>query len=242
MMDTRILLVDDEESLRLTLGANLELEGFEVIEAASAEEALERVSRGEEFDLILSDVRMPGRSGVELFHELARVRPNLPVVLMTAFSTEAEIRRAIEAGVFAVLAKPFNLQRTVATLQSAMRKPMVLVVDDVESIASTTAESIRAMGVRATAVFDGASAVEAIESGSIDVCVTDLAMPGMDGLELANRARALHPDLLVIVFSGAPRSDALMQQAAEEGAYRCIRKPLDPVKLVHTIASARSGK
>ena len=82
MRAVRILLVDDEESLRLTTGANLELEGFEIVEAANAEQALE-LARTQAFDIVLSDIRMPGLSGVDLHERLREIVPDVPVLLMS---------------------------------------------------------------------------------------------------------------------------------------------------------------
>jgi CheY-like chemotaxis protein len=237
----RVLLVEDEEGLRLTIAANLELEGFDVVEALSGEQALALVRAGEHFDVVFSDIRMPGLSGVELYFELRHVDPELPVVLMTAFSNEQLISRAIEAGVFAVLAKPFDVEKAVATLQRAAERPLVLVVDDVPAVANTTADALGTMGLRTMAVYGGEAALEAIQAGAIDVCVVDLAMPDMDGIEVGRKARELVPGIVVIVFSGAPGADAMMRRAAADGAWQCLRKPLDPVALMHSIATARAG-
>jgi DNA-binding NtrC family response regulator len=234
----RILLVDDEESLRLTIAANLELEDFEVVEAASAEEAL-KLAGAEQFDVVLSDIRMPGLGGVDMFIRLREQNPELPVVLMTAFTTEDEVTRAIESGVFAVLSKPFEIDVAVAALRRALRRPIVLVVDDAHSVAVTTAALLNAMGLRARAVHSGEEALRLVASEQVDVCITDLLMPGMDGVELGRRLRAIDPDMALIVFSGAAQSDELMRSAARSGAHRCLRKPLSPKELAYSVASAR---
>src|SRR5687768_13491275 len=105
MSEPKILVVDDEASLRMTLSANLELEGFVVVEAESADEALKILAK-EDFDLILSDIRMPGRSGIELVSELRNNGIDLPVVLMTAFTEEKNLDEATRNGVFTILTKP----------------------------------------------------------------------------------------------------------------------------------------
>jgi DNA-binding NtrC family response regulator len=238
----RVLLVEDDEGLRVTVAANLELEGFEVVEASAGEEALALVRAGERFNVVFSDIRMPGLSGVELYFELKMIDPHLPVVLMTAFSNEDTINRAIEGGVFTVLAKPFDVEKTVATLQRAAGRPIVLVVDDVPAVATTTADALSAMGLRTKAVFGGEAALAAIRDEAIDVCVTDLAMPDINGVEVGRRGRMLVPAVVVIVFSGAPGADAMMRVAAAEGAWQCMRKPVDPVALAHSIAYARGRK
>lgn len=240
---TRILLVDDEESLRLTLAANLELEGFEVVEAASAEEALSMID-AQRFDLVLSDVRMPGVGGIELLRTLQKSRPDLPVVLMTAFTTEDSITRAIESGVFTVLHKPFDPYRQAATLRRAVRRPTVLVVDDCQKSAQAIAVALSERGIRAEAVSEGAQAIDAVRSRDVDVCVTDLVMPDMDGLEVCRELRALDPAISIIVCAATRAADrdddALMQGAAALEDARYLRKPINEVELVRAIASVRS--
>lgn len=234
----RVLVVDDDPSLRLTLAANLELAGFEVHEAANATEALALVAR-HGFDAILSDIRMPGLDGVELFQRVRATNPDLPVVLMTAFTDEPQVRRALDNGVFTILAKPFDVEAALRTLQRAARRPVVIIVDDLESFATTMAAALCQIGVRAVAAFDVEAALHVIADGAVDVCITDLAMPHEDGIELIRRLRALDPTVAVIAVSGAARSDELMRRAVELGAIRCLRKPIDPLALARSIANAR---
>jgi DNA-binding NtrC family response regulator len=234
----RLLLVDDEEGLRLTLAANLELEGFEVVEAEDADAALEQLAE-RSFDLVLSDVQMPGRSGVELLREIKRRAPGTPVVLMTAFTEESAVDEAIYAGVFAVLAKPFDVDGVVGTLTRALRASAVLVVDDDAADAASIVGGLRAAGLRALAATGGEPALRAVAEEAIDVCVTDLMMPGMSGVETLLAMRKLAPDVTVIVFSGQEVPD-LMRRAAAAGAFHCLRKPVDVEHLLRTIARARA--
>lgn len=234
----RVLVVDDDESLRMTLVGNLDLAGFVVVESVNGLQALELVDK-ERFDVVLSDIRMPGIDGVEMFRRMKRAHPDLPVVLMTAFTDEPSVARAIDAGVFTVLSKPFDVDAALRTLHRAVGRPLVVVVDDVDSLAGVTAAALCEIGVRAVAAHDVESALHIVHNGTVDVCVTDLVMPGVDGIELIRRLRQLDATIAVIAFSGAPRSAELMRQATALGAYRCLRKPLDPLELARAIAEAR---
>lgn len=82
---SRILVVDDESSIRLLYSHELTDEGYEVITAAGAEEAAERIRR-DEFDLILLDIKLKNESGLDLLQRIVKERHNLPVILCTAFS------------------------------------------------------------------------------------------------------------------------------------------------------------
>jgi CheY-like chemotaxis protein len=233
----RILVVDDEESMRITLAANLELEGHEVVEASSGEEAL-RLVREQPVDVVLTDIRMPGLNGVELYRHIRRERPGLPVVLMTAFAEESLVEDALAEGVFTVLHKPFDVAHLLRTLRHAATTPEVLVVDDLKEVAEVTVEGLRLCGVRAQAVYDGDAAVERLRTGSIDVCVVDLVMPGMTGPQVVERLRVAGRPVAFIAVSGHDVPD-MMRQVASLGDVACMRKPISIRELAQTIARTR---
>ena len=237
MSTARVLVVDDEESMRVTLAANLELEGHEVVEASTGEEAL-RLVRERPVDVVLADIRMPGLHGVELARHLRRERPGLPVVLMTAFAQESLVEDALAEGVFTVMHKPFDVGHLLRTLRHAARAPEVLVVDDSEEVAEATVEGLRLCGVRAQAAYDGDGALELMRSGNIDVCVVDLVMPGMTGTQVVERLRSEGQPLAVIAVSGHDVPE-MMRQVAALGDVACMRKPISIRELAQTIARTR---
>lgn len=237
MSTARILVVDDEESMRLTLAGNLELEGYEVLEASGGEEAL-RLTRERPVDVVLADIRMPGLHGVDLYRHLRRERPGLPVVLMTAFAQESLVEDALAEGVFTVLHKPFNMEHLLRTLRRAARTPDVLVVDDVQEVAEATVEGLRLCGLRAQAVYDGDEAVARMRTGKIDVCVVDLVMPGMTGPQVVEKLRGAGQPVAFIAVSGHEVPD-MMRQVAALGDVSCMRKPISIRELAQTIARAR---
>jgi DNA-binding NtrC family response regulator len=233
----RVLLVDDEESLSCTLQANLELDGFEVDVAASGSAALALLEQ-KTYDLMLSDIRMPGMNGVDLFRAVRRKHPELPVVLMTAFALEGLVKQAINEGVFTVFPKPFDITHLETVLKRALRRPIVLIVDDERGDAETTAQALAGSGLRTRAVCDAAAAVEVVKSDAVDVCVVDLLLSRDGGAELLQKMRAAEPGIMFIAVSGHD-VPALMLQVMSLGTVACMRKPLRVEDLVQTIAQAR---
>jgi CheY-like chemotaxis protein len=105
-----ILLVDDEPSLRRVMSRSLVRAGFDVTQAPDGRVALE-LARAQQFNAVISDVRMPRMGGLELLDRLQRELPSLPVVLVSA-STELEGRRqALGLGAFDFLRKPLELRK-----------------------------------------------------------------------------------------------------------------------------------
>lgn len=119
-MPHSILLVDDEPKMRDVLSVALGELGYRALTAASGEEALEILDR-EEVDLVLSDLRMKGMHGRELLREIKRRWPNLPVVLMTAYSSVKDAVQAIKEGAFDYIDKPFEMEDLATTLANGLR-------------------------------------------------------------------------------------------------------------------------
>ena len=114
-----LLVVDDDAAMRQMLVSLFKERGFQVDEVASASEALER-AREVEFDVVLSDIRMPGRTGIELLGELRQTRPDTPVILMTAFGSIDSAVEAMRAGAFDYVTKPFEPDAVLLTLDRAL--------------------------------------------------------------------------------------------------------------------------
>jgi two-component system, cell cycle response regulator CpdR len=104
----RILITEDEDSLRSFVARALRLDGHETMEAADGAEGLERLSEGE-FDLLLSDIRMPVMDGIELAHQAADRFPGLKILLMTGYAEQREWADDLAVKIVDVVSKPFSL-------------------------------------------------------------------------------------------------------------------------------------
>jgi two-component system response regulator GlrR len=103
----KILLVDDDENLLRLMTIRLQGQGYEVHSAEGGKEAL-RLLNAQGFDVVLSDLRMPGLDGLSLFEEIVSLRRDIPVILMTAHGTIQDAVAATQRGVFGFLTKPIN--------------------------------------------------------------------------------------------------------------------------------------
>ncbi len=103
----RILIVDDQEMMRDSLASTLAREGHEIVAASDGPGALTRLA-ATRFDLMISDLKMPKMTGIELLQEAKKIRPELPVVLMTAFATVSTAVEAMKLGAYDYIQKPFD--------------------------------------------------------------------------------------------------------------------------------------
>ena len=116
-MKQRILVIEDEEKLGRVIQLQLESAGFEVDRAASAEQAFQKLDRA---DLILTDLRLPGMSGLELLSLIQRQNSRAPVVMMTAHGTVENAVEAMKSGAADFLQKPFSLDHLMAVVNKAI--------------------------------------------------------------------------------------------------------------------------
>lgn len=116
----RILVVDDEESVRESAGYTLEQEGFEVVLAGSGEEAEERLGEGE-FDLLVLDIMMPGKSGLDVCRDV-RQTSAVPIILLTAKDSEADKVEGLESGADDYVTKPFSLRELTGRIRAQLRR------------------------------------------------------------------------------------------------------------------------
>jgi signal transduction histidine kinase len=114
----RVLLVDDHHDTCLGMKRMLERRGYEITVAHSAEQAVEKV-RTQEFDLLISDIGLPDRSGYELMREV-RLNTTLPGIALSGFGSEQDVNQAREAGFAEHLTKPINFERLEKTIQSLL--------------------------------------------------------------------------------------------------------------------------
>ena len=136
----RILVAEDETIIRLDLCALLERSGFEVVaEARDGDEAV-RLAREHEPDLAIMDVKMPRLDGIEAARRILGERP-IPIVMLTAYGQEQLVARAVEAGVFGYLVKPFREQDLLPAIQAARARHAELIElrEEAESLADALA-------------------------------------------------------------------------------------------------------
>src|SRR5216110_2772831 len=114
----RVLLVDDHHDTCIGMKRMLERHGYEITLAHSADQAVEKV-RTQDFDLLISDIGLPDRSGYELMREV-RLNKNLPGIALSGFGSEQDISQAREAGFSEHLTKPINFERLEKTIQALL--------------------------------------------------------------------------------------------------------------------------
>jgi excisionase family DNA binding protein len=118
----RILVVDDESSIRDLLSKTLALAEYDVDTATDGRSALERL-RLYPYDLLIADLKMPGIDGLSVIREAKRLKSDLPVIIITGYSTETAAIEAVNLGVSGYLTKPFRVPQVLAAAAKAIGEP-----------------------------------------------------------------------------------------------------------------------
>ena len=118
----RVLVVDDEASIRDLLAKTLALAEYDVDTAPDGNTALDRM-RAFSYDLLIADLKMPGMDGLTLIRQAKRIKADLPVIIITGFSTESSAIEAVNLGVAGYLTKPFRVPQVLAAASKALGAP-----------------------------------------------------------------------------------------------------------------------
>ncbi len=125
MAGEKILIVDDEEGMRRLLSRILVKEGYETFAAANGQEALQAVAL-EEYDLVITDLKMPGMDGLTLLNELKDYDPRLPIIVITAYGTVENAVQALRSGAFDYITKPFEADEIRLTVAKAFERERLI--------------------------------------------------------------------------------------------------------------------
>ncbi len=117
----RVLIVDDEQGMRDFLSIMLKKEGYAVAQAESAERAAE-VSARSDFDLVISDISMPGQSGLEVLRQVKAANSDTPVIMITAYASTESAVEALKLGAYDYIIKPFDVEEMKIVVHKALEK------------------------------------------------------------------------------------------------------------------------
>ena len=234
-----ILVVEDDPAIRMLVEEILTGTGYNVLVAGTGDRAIQLADEHEGvIHLLLTDVVLPSMGGKEIAGRIALVRPETKVLFMSGYTGNvADERENLEPGV-EFLQKPFTpealCEKIGGLLSTSWAIHRILVVDDDPSLRNLLAQTLEGAGFQAFTAEDGREARLQIEEHRIDLVITDLAMPGEEGMELIRALRREQPSVRSL-----PCLELLEQMFCERpgllGAHMSLIKPLSRETILQSI-------
>lgn len=200
----RYLLLDDNRAFAENLAEILRDGGDEANVVTDAREAIAYV-REVRYDVLLTDMRMPGMSGAEALQHLRRLDPGLAAIVVTAYPGEGDLEVARREGLLAVLPKPVPLPSLMSLLSCARRDGLVYVVEDDADLCENLMELLRARGFSCVSARS-ARAVEHLSEVRPFAALVDLRLPGEPDGAALRLLRSRYPDLPAFAMTAYPEA------------------------------------
>lgn len=226
MIDTTLLIVDDEKAQRQVLLGDLKSRGYKVLEADSAETALDIV-RKNLIDVILTDLKMPGASGIDLLTNLKEINPEISVVIMTAYASVETAVQALKNGAYDFITKPYNLDEIELVIKRIIEKnnlksELKFLKEQLES--SNKLEGVITNSFKMKRIIDVASRVAASKAS---VLILGESGTGKEVLARAIHYASKRKDKLFVPVNCAALNENLLESELfghEKGAFTGAEK------------------
>ena len=251
----RILLVDDEEVLGALGKQGLQLLGYRVTGRSDSREALDEFQkRPKDFDLLITDLAMPGLSGLELTNRIRKLRPDLPAILVTGAFQGPQSMEGITSPFDDVIYKPVTIQEMARSVRRVIaQRPVpapapeapevpsgttVLLAEDSNVTRGLLRTWLTKGGYRVKDCRDGAEAWEAFskaqDQGVYGLVLTDIIMPNLDGLQLAARIREVDTNVPIVILSTSEDAD-YVKEAIHLQVNEFLTKPFESAVLLDCV-------
>lgn len=244
-MEKRILVVDDDVEVRSRLYELLFSLGHAITCVPTGKEAFAYLTE-KHFDLILLDTRLPDMRGVEAVERIRSFDENVLIILLSEAESKDEEVMPEGLGIHAVVAKDFSRHLMMKYILEVLRsqpedtekdvstamtgKGRILVVDDQEEVRGTLVKFLGRRGYNVRAAVSGEDALMKIKLEKPHIVLSDMRMPGMDGIMLLQQIRRLDESIRVVMLTSA-QDDFLIEEATRLGACDYLPKPFDLFKL-----------
>ncbi len=249
----RILMVDDEDEFLEASSQALERRGFEVRIARDGGSALMMIER-QDFEAVVLDVKMPGIDGIEVFHQIKKTHPNLPVIILTGHGSISQAFETSREGIADYLAKPVDINVLANQIKQVIEQSRerlgavddygsraesldlihLLIIDDETELTDSLKRIFERRNMEVYTAASGQEGLGILEEKPVDVVILDIKMPGMDGMEVLELIKRDYPNVQVIILTGHPSVETALK-GVKLGASEYLTKPAEVEEFVSTV-------
>lgn len=236
----KVLLVEDDPAALKVIKTTLEKAEYDVIMANSRRSAIDELSGRSLFDVIICALYMPGMDGFQ-FLEYLQSSPRynkIPVLVISAQHDRDSVVRSIELGAKDFIVKPVDPKILLTKIQHVLERCIkaILVVDDDPLIREVLKKIVEREGYKAITANSPEEALEKFDSKKIGLVISDIDMPGMDGLELMKKIKEKDKKVPVFVITGKSNKYD-KHDVIEAGADGYITKPFKNFEIARRVAA-----
>lgn len=233
-----VLIVDDDAKICESLSDIVEASGYEVSTANSGEEAL-KLTRENEFDVILMDIRMPEMDGVETLKNIRKHTPAQQVAMMTAFAEDTLVEQSKIEGAICIFPKPLNIEKVLGFLKESSMLKTVFIIDDDKSFCSSLKDSLEIHGYKTIVFNDANEAIAGFSKQKDEIVLLDMKLNGINGLEVARKIKEKgHGGVVILMSAYSKEFQPLINETLKLKAKAFIEKPFELANLVKLIEAA----
>ena len=241
----RILVIDDNENLRMTMERVLKLKGHDVVTTHSSSEAIELAAVNNDIDLVFLNLKLPLMIGIETRRHLKELIPNCVVLMMTGFALEELIQETLENGFYGIINKSIEFEIMLNLIEKARiseQGALVLVVDD-SGLSNSFRMLLERKGFSVVVTENSEDAIEAAKSQPYDILFIDTKLPAINGLETYISIKEIRPETVAVLMTGSPKNvNELVEEAIVNTTYSYLHKPLDMVEVFTIVDEILSRK
>ncbi|PJA29288.1 MAG: hypothetical protein CO189_02760 [candidate division Zixibacteria bacterium CG_4_9_14_3_um_filter_46_8] len=234
----KILVVDDDKVNLLSISEAFRGKEYDIITSASLQEAKKYLESDSSIMLVICDTAMRSEDGENLLDYLKSNLKfkHLPVIVCSTFHSSNSVEEALKKGAKDLVSKPINpnaLRQKVENIIDSS-KGRILIVDDDQFILEILKTILEREGYSTLTANSGESALETIKSNPINLIISDIIMPGMNGMELLANVKSNYPSIPVLMITGYSGKYSNRSVTAQ-GAKGCVTKPFKNTEIVNRV-------
>lgn len=235
----KILIVENDPRSALELNGILVKNGFEVTQASSVKNAINALQTDLSIGLIISNINMPESNGFHLLKYLNNnnLQNEIPILICSETGDKEAVIKSRRMGAKDFIIKPFKpdiILEKVGKILRPKSAPRIMVVEDDVFVLDVLEKIIKREGFEVVAFTSARDALQELEKDKAKLIISDIVMPGMDGMELLNNVKTKFPDIPMLMITGHSGRYG-RESVLEAGADGFISKPFKNIEITRTI-------
>jgi CheY-like chemotaxis protein len=235
----KVLIVENDPKTMLEFNGILAKNGFDLEQASSVKSAISILQTDLSVQLIICDVNVPEADGFDLLKYIRNnyIYKNTPILMCSATGDKESVLKSIRLGARDFLIKPIDshaLLEKIAKITRPKRAPCIMLVDDEEFILEILKTILQREGYEVITSTSAKEALTTLEKNSVDVIISDIMMPEMDGMELLANVKARFPKVRVLIITGHSGKYE-KESVLDSGADGFISKPFKNIEIIRTL-------